>query len=75
MKQLEGRDIDSDEQSAQTTKTTQSTTAKLAEALAMIARMQMVPPGQILVSPDPKARAPAPEELPDPAAARTGSQI
>jgi hypothetical protein len=72
MKQLEGRDNDSDNQSA---KTTQSTTAKLAEALAMIERMQMVPPGQILISPDPKARAPAHNEHPVPAAARTGSQF
>jgi hypothetical protein len=72
MKQLERRDNDSDNQS---TKTTQSTTAKLAEALAMIARMQMAPPGQILISPDPKARAPAFDEHPVPAAARTGSQI
>jgi hypothetical protein len=72
MRQLEGRDNDSDNQS---TKNTQSTIAKLAEALAMIARMQMVPPGQILISPDPQAGAPALDEHPDPAAARTGSQI
>jgi hypothetical protein len=76
MKKLEGRDNDSDNQS---TKTTKSTKEKLAEALAIIDRMWIpentAPPGQIFISPDPKARAPAPEEHTGTAAASTGPQI
>jgi hypothetical protein len=76
MKQLEGRDTDSDNQSIKTTKSTQD---KLVEALAMIEQMKlletMTPPAQILISPDPKAKAPAHEEHPATAAASTGSQI
>jgi hypothetical protein len=76
MQQLVGPDNDSDNQS---TKTTQSTKAKLAEALAMIEQMRLMenkaPPDQIFISLDPKVRAPALEEHPVTAAASTGPQI
>jgi hypothetical protein len=77
MQQLLGPDNDSNNHS---TKTTQSTKAKLAEALlAMIEQMRLMenkaPPDQIFISPDPKVRAPALKEHPVTAAASMGPQI
>jgi hypothetical protein len=69
MKQLARQDSDSDNQS---TRTTQSTRVKLAEALAMIERMRLPekgsPPGHIPIAQDPKVTAPPGQILisPDP---------
>jgi hypothetical protein len=75
MRQITKNGNDSDNSA----KTTRSTKEKLVEALAMIEQMkileEMAPPGQIFISPDPKARAPAHEEHPVTAAARTGPQV
>jgi hypothetical protein len=68
MQQLVGQDNDSDNQSAKTT-----------QALAMIDRMRFLEntasPGQIFISPDPKVRAPSPQDHPVTAAVSTGPQI